>query len=112
MSALHPRLVPLWEHGERYTLDEEWACEGFTIPKGFCTDGASIPQFFWSWIGSPFLPSVIEAAIVHDYLYKHHETTRKEAAAIFREMLLERGVPRWKAHRMWLAVRIFGGFYY
>ncbi len=37
------------------------------IPKGFHTDGASVPRIFWN-IFSPF-GSYFSAALVHDFLY-------------------------------------------
>jgi hypothetical protein len=39
------------------------------IPKGFVTDGASIPAWLW-WLISPFGP-LLEAAILHDFGYQH-----------------------------------------
>ncbi|BBO04463.1 hypothetical protein SG09_38130 [Bradyrhizobium ottawaense] len=39
----------------------EWA-----VPKGFATDGASIPQFLWSLIGGPFEGPYRAAAVIHD----------------------------------------------
>jgi hypothetical protein len=34
---------------------------------GLITDGASIPQFLWSVIGSPYTGNYRRAAIIHDY---------------------------------------------
>lgn len=70
-----PLLVPMI-FGRRYRLERPlevvWTVDGvekvLTIPKEFITDGASIPQLFWSVIGSPYLPEFITAAIVHDYM--------------------------------------------
>lgn len=37
------------------------------VPKGYLTDGASIPKVLWSLIGSPYQPRFLTAAIVHDF---------------------------------------------
>ena len=39
------------------------------IPKGFITDGASIPSWLW-WLISPFGP-LLEGASLHDFGYQH-----------------------------------------
>ena len=56
----------------KYQTLEDWKykwVEGIflKIPKGFTTNGASIPRIFW-WILSPFNPRYIEECTVHDYL--------------------------------------------
>jgi len=41
-----------------------------TIPKGFSTDGASIPLLFWTVLGlNPYSPRLLTAAVVHDALF-------------------------------------------
>lgn len=37
------------------------------IPKGFKSDGASIPRFFWSFF-PPFRSEYLSACVIHDYL--------------------------------------------
>lgn len=49
-----------------------------TVPKGFVTDFASIPQAFWATGLSPN-GKYSKAAIVHDYLYWAQGCTRKQA---------------------------------
>ena len=40
------------------------------VPKGFIFDGGSLPRFTWSITGvTPFSNLIIDAAVVHDYLY-------------------------------------------
>jgi Protein of unknown function (DUF1353) len=39
----------------------------WTAPKGFQTDGASIPQVFWSFVGAPYEGAYRNAAIIHDW---------------------------------------------
>lgn len=42
-------------------------CIDFTLPKGYTTDGASVPRIFWS-IYPPYKPEWLTACIIHDYL--------------------------------------------
>lgn len=84
-----------------------------TVPKGFETDGASVPRPLW-W----FLPSwgtYSRAAVVHDYLCTLLDANtphalapdRRTADAIFFEAMVVLGtgaVMRWL---MWAAVRLY-----
>ncbi len=60
-------------HPPRLELLEDWliAIGGLqvVIPRGFITDGASIPRPLW-WLISPFGP-LLEAALLHDFGYQH-----------------------------------------
>jgi hypothetical protein len=94
-----------------------------TIPAGFETDFASVPELFWSI--APPIGLYTEAAIVHDYLYRtplrtvlrtdvdgktsRITITRKEADLIFLNMMEAAGVSWWKRRAMYRAVRMFGG---
>lgn len=42
-------------------------CIDFTLPKGYTTDGASVPRMFWS-LYPPYKPQWLTACIIHDYL--------------------------------------------
>lgn len=42
-------------------------CIDFVLPKGYTTDGASIPRIFWS-IYPPYKPQWLTACVIHDYL--------------------------------------------
>jgi hypothetical protein len=53
-----------------------------TVPPGFCTDLASIPQVFWS-LGFPHTGRYAYAAIVHDFLYWTQTTTQLVADDVF-----------------------------
>ena len=39
------------------------------VPQGFWTDGASIPRFAWSIVGTPFESDYLQGAVLHDWLY-------------------------------------------
>ena len=50
------------------------------VPKGYTTDGASIPRIFWSFY-PPYKSEYFSACVLHDYLCSKamHETSIKEA---------------------------------
>ena len=93
------------------------------VPAGFVTDLTSIPRWCWV-ILTPDGPWA-KAAVVHDFLYATSGTghwkrrtdgrtragpyTRREADAIFREALANRGVDAFRCFVMWAAVRLGGG---
>ncbi len=92
-------------------------CE-LVVPKDRETDLASVPRLFWMVV--PPFALTIEAAIVHDELYRHGglisdrkrgcltRFTRAESDAVFLELMWRYGTP-W--HRRWIAyaaVRCFG----
>lgn len=79
------------------------------VPKNFITDGASIPQVFWS-IFSPF-GKYFAAAVIHDYLYSVVSTynfTRREIDLIFKEAMFNDGVDWATREIVYRAVQCFG----
>lgn len=81
------------------------------IPKGFISDGASVPRVMWS-IYPPF-GRYLEAAVVHDwYCVLGHRGESpidyKVAADVFREAMEVCGVSRWRRYKMYWAVRLGG----
>lgn len=79
-----------------------------TVPVGFVSDLASIPQLFQPLI--PVNDAHCAAAVLHDYLYASKEVPRAVADAIFRQAMKDDWVPRWKRVLMWAAVRAFGSW--
>lgn len=77
---------------------------------GFVTDFASIPPLAWATIGPP--SSFAPEAAIHDWNYTIKTRSRVESDRIFKEALLERGVPKWKANVMYYAVRSYGWVYW
>jgi hypothetical protein len=85
----------------------------FEVPVDFATDGASIPKMCWKLIGHPFHPRIIEAGVVHDYLYRTGGKVgkgydRKEADEIFRKILFDNGFSGAKIAVMYRVLRWFG----
>lgn len=77
-----------------------------TIPKGFETDGATIPRPF-RWILPP-LGTYLRAVVVHDYLYTQGLFSKALADRTLRRILIEDGVSKPIASIMYLAVKLFG----
>lgn len=78
------------------------------VPAGFVSDGASIPRFFWRRL--PPFGLHFNAAIVHDWLYRHrpHLLTRSEADIVLLEIMQRDRVPEGRQRAMLYAVRWFG----
>lgn len=84
-----------------------------TVPKGYTTDFASIPDLF-KWYVNNDDWRIVRPACCHDYMYETHQVvggfiSRKQADDLFYEMLRVEGMGWLKARLMWAGVRI-GGF--
>ena len=91
------------------------AGEVSTVRAGFVFDFASIPKILW-----PLVPPAGDghnlyglAAVWHDWLYVHRQIggraiTRREADALFLEIMLYVGVRPLLARAMYPAVRVVG----
>ena len=95
---------------------EELTLSDILVPKGFITDGASIPRVAWSIIGHPF-SGFLDAAVIHDMLYATHNTradgsgfpvSKAEADALFYYILKDLGYTEMKCRAMYTAVKMFG----
>jgi len=68
------QLVEVARNPPRMELMEDWIVTlpgglRIIVPRGFITDGASIPRLLW-WLISPFGP-LLEGAILHDFGYQY-----------------------------------------
>ncbi len=81
--------------------------ETVTVKKGVGTDLASIPSIVPKWIAAK-VESHLEAAVVHDYLYKYGTYERETADNIFLAGMEAANVSWWKRQAMFRAVRMFG----
>jgi Protein of unknown function (DUF1353) len=95
-----------------YEVGAKGSGQTISVPKGFITDGASVPQLFWAVL--PAWGSYSRAALVHDYLcYLLHKgtphaeaPTRKRADQIFWEAMKVCGTS-WPVRAfMYVGVRI------
>jgi len=82
------------------------------IPKGFRTDLATIPRFYWS-ILSPNKSELIAPSVLHDFLYScSMQYTRKEVDDIFYLALMKNHVGTYTSTKVYLAIRLFGGSHF
>lgn len=77
-----------------------------TIHSGFRCNFASVPWFLM-WLFSP-LGLHQRAALFHDYCYAVHPCSRFTADSIFRSILKNDGVSRWRRCLLYYGVRLFG----
>lgn len=109
----------------RVVVAKDWlpVCEGieFTVPRGFVSDGASVPVFPW-WVPISVLGAALAlvrfgrlrslpASVFHDWAYTG-AMPRRSADRRFRRLLARNGVGflgRWIA---WLGVRLGGWAHY
>ncbi len=94
-----------------------WHCDepsvSVTMPTGYMTDGASVPQFLW-WFLPPWGDPVTRAAILHDYLCTRLDEGNPVSGAVTREAcdlqfhlaLLATGIAPWRAWICWAGVRV------
>jgi len=78
-----------------------------TVPKGFVTDFASIPQTLWSLGLSPH-GRYSKAAIIHDYLYWSQGCTKEQSDNILLIAMKESGVSRAQEIAIYEGVSIGG----
>lgn len=80
--------------------------ETWTVPAGFSTDLASVPDSL-TWL-APRYGTYTRAAVLHDYLCLRVRTERlpqADADGVFRRVLRELGVSGPRRWLMWAAVR-------
>lgn len=82
------------------------------VPKGYKTDGATIPRLLWRVLGAPMETKTIGPAIRHDWHYDDGDLSRADADAEFYEDLRDNGVSVWRAWLFWVGVRLFGWIHY
>lgn len=92
----------LWRVKESFSFTFHWKKQEavVTIPKGYLTDGASVPRIFWGIVPPWGIHGA--ASIVHDFLCEYLSVmvdgklvpiSRKEADKIFTLAMIESGVP-------------------
>ena len=86
---------------------------GFTIKRGYCFDGASIPRFFWRVIGSNTDNTFLIAALVHDILCENHNYVnydREFSTIVFNALLEAAEVPSLRRFVMKHSVDLYQRF--
>jgi hypothetical protein len=98
------------EH-DKFVLHEALTYTGnedtYTIPKGFHSDGASVP-----WFGRIFVPKTgryLLPVLLHDFLYATQPCSRKDADGLFRRAMRRDTETRlWRMLLIYHAVRVGG----
>ena len=83
-------------------------CRRWTVPKGAVTDGASIPQLFWTGLGGPFEDKYREASVIHDHYCELRNRKDVSVHNVFYDAMLTSGVDPTRAWIMHQAVLRFG----
>lgn len=78
------------------------------VPKGFLSDGASIPVELWIVVGGPYSGPYRDAAVIHDYFCYTKKRKWEDAHNVFLEAALNRGTPEWKAQYMYAGILFKG----
>lgn len=91
----------------RFELVSDYFYNGIKVPKGFITDGATVPRWFWIVV-PPFKPRHLPAVIIHDYLIDKGEIAIGNK--LFRELLLNLE-DTWKTRLMVTAVDWYWKYY-
>lgn len=82
----------------------------FTIQKGFDWNGADIKKFLWRLIGSRYNPEFLVPSLIHDYMCINKNVINRDrllSSKVFRALLIEAGVGKFKANIMFYAVDIW-----
>jgi hypothetical protein len=80
----------------------------WSAPKGTVTDGASIPQWAWSFGLGPFEGKYINAAVLHDWYCDHRERRWQDVDLMFYHAMIASGVNKLQAQGMYVAVLVGG----
>ena len=95
---------------DKFEVAKNFKCYGYTIHKGFVTNGADIPRIFWS-IFPPDSPEYLSAVVLHDYLCANVSKYGYEMAdKMFYVGMLDIGVAKWKAKLFYISCRIYHRF--
>lgn len=94
-------------------VDVEIFGRNFTIPAGYKTDFASVPQVLWGIFPPHGLAAI--PSLIHDFMYDNRvfaddlgdENARRLADVFFLNNMTDCGVPRWQRMIYFYAVRVF-----
>ena len=83
---------------------------GIVVPKGFLTNGASVPKYIRGII-SP-TGNLFRAAVVHDYLYATHQLSRRKSDRVFKKIVYDDTQNRLLAYTSYLGIRAVGSSFW
>lgn len=79
-----------------------------TINKGYVSDGASVPRFFWRLLSPKINVTTLVPSLVHDRLYETQVVSREQADIYYYNALRRNGYPWWKSALTFWGLRLFG----
>jgi hypothetical protein len=85
------------------SLGFEWKA-----PAGDVVDGASVPSFLWSVVGSPFTGDYRRASVLHDVACQRKSRSSRDVHRMFYEAMVIDGVDKDTALKFYTSVRLFG----
>lgn len=97
-----------WGDVIRVRLDQDLKIGGHTVPRGFVTDGNSVP-FGFRWVFRPY-GRMFVPAVVHDYLLRFSAIPREDVDRVYLELGKLEGVPTWTRYPMYYAVAAYTKF--
>jgi len=87
---------------------QQWKSVHWDVPPGTVTNGASIPAWLWTPVGSPFIGKYRRAAVVHDYFTETRSRPSKRVHYMFYTASLAGGLTERTAKYMYGALLAFG----
>ena len=133
-----PNIIPICRKNYRLEADYEyqWKEDGaifrLIIPKGFTSDGASVPRALWTLTGLRPDGLIRAASWLHDFLYRYRGEcphgsyqvlyrdgtwvrcqktfTKKEADCLFLDVMLKSRISKRQAFMAYYAVKVFGWY--
>lgn len=99
--------------GENFELLQDFTFvdaqeRNWTAPAGTKVNGASIPSWLWSVIGSPMRGKYREASVIHDHYCTDQSRPWRQVHEVFYQAMLANGVSETQAQIMYAAVYRFG----
>jgi len=80
----------------------------WVAPAGSIVDGASIPQYLWSFMGGPFEGKYRNASVLHDVAYEQKKRPPAECDRMFYNAMRASGVSAVESKTMYYSLLRFG----
>ena len=97
----------IWRVEQPFTYQSDILGKTITVEPGFLTDYASVPRVPVAYL--LFGDTSHRAAVLHDWLYHHHEVCDEQTAnRVLLEASKVEGIPAWRRLGIYLGVKIGG----
>ena len=96
-----------WRVKEPFVYQSDILKKRITVEPGFLTDYASVPRVPVAYL--LFGDTSHRAAVIHDWLYHHHEVCDESTAnSVLLEAMEVEGIPAWRRWGIYMGVKIGG----